>query len=42
MDYLYTEKGCEKTHNYKLNFFDMDFLRKFTKLSYQAMFMGIE
>ncbi len=42
MEYLYTGKDCGKTHNYGLNFSDMDFLREFTGLSYQVMFTGIE
>lgn len=40
MEYLYTGKDCGKTHNYGLNFSDMDFLREFTGLSYQVMFTG--
>ena len=42
MEYLYTGKDSGKTHNYGLNFSDMDFLREFTELSYQVMFTGIE
>ena len=42
MAYLYTGKDSGKTHNYGLNFSDMDFLREFTGLSYQVMFTGIE
>ncbi|WP_147621975.1 helix-turn-helix transcriptional regulator [Huintestinicola sp.] len=42
MEYLYTGKDSGKTHNYGLNFSDMDFLREFTGLSYQVMFTGIE
>ncbi len=42
MEYLYTGKDCGKTHNYGLNFSDMDFLREFTRLSYQVMFTGIK
>ena len=42
MAYLYTGKDSGKTHNYDLNFSDMDFLREFTGLSYQVMFTGIE
>ena len=42
MAYLYTGKDSGKTHNYGLNFSDMDFLREFTVLSYQVMFTGIE
>ena len=42
MAYLYTGKDSGKTHNYGLNFLDMDFLREFTGLSYQVMFTGIE
>ncbi len=40
MEYLYTGKDSDKTHNYGLNFSDMDFLREFTGLSYQVMFTG--
>lgn len=42
MAYLYTGKDSGKTHNYGLNFSDMDFLREFTGLSYQVMFTWIE
>lgn len=28
--------------NYGLNFSDMDFLREFTRLSYQVIFTGVE
>ena len=42
MAHLYTGKDSGKTHNYGLNFSDMDFLREFTGLSYQVMFTGIE
>ena len=42
MAYLYTGKDSGKTHNYGLNFSDMDFLREFTGLSYQVMLTGIE
>ena len=42
MEYLYTGKDSGKTHNYGLNFSDMDFLREFTGLSYQVMFTGVE
>ena len=42
MEYLYTGKDSGKTHNYGLNFSDMDFLREFTGLSYQVMFTGCE
>lgn len=42
MEYLYSGKDSGKTHNYDLNFSDMDFLREFTGLSYQVMFTGIE
>ena len=42
MEYLCTGKEGGKSHNYGLNFSDMDFLREFTGLSYQVMFTGIE
>ncbi len=42
IDYLYTGKDSGKTHNYGLNFSDMDFLREFTGLSYRVMFTGVE
>ena len=42
MEYLYTGKEGGKSHNYGLNFSDMDFLREFTGLSYQVMFTGVE
>ena len=42
MEYLYTGKEGGKSHNYGLNFSDIDFLREFTGLSYQVMFTGVE
>ena len=42
IDYLCTGKDSGKTHNYGLNFSDMDFLREFTGLSYQVMFTGAD
>ena len=43
LDYLYTsEENRDKSHNCGLNFSDIDFLREFTRVSYQEMFMGVE
>ena len=42
MEYFYTGKDCGKTHNYGLDFSNMDFLREFTELSYQIMFTEVE